>query len=612
MSSQLAEDKVKPAQTGRKSSNLKLFRYALGLIACALALSDFTAAQASCSVTYAISNSWPGGFQAAISIMNTGPIAISGWTLQWTFSGNQQITNLWGGTVTSTGQAVKVVNASYDGTIPAGAGVSGIGFVANSTGTNAIPTAFTLNGTVCGGGNSGPPPAPTGLTANAVSTALIALAWSPVPVGSVTYNVYRSTVTNFVPSASTRIASGLANPNFQDNGVATSTTYFYRVAAVNSSGESAASNQASASTQLLITSISPTSGVVGSSVGIGGSAFGASQGSSRVNFGTIAATVTAWSSGSITANVPNLSVGAVSVSVAVGGVTSNPVQFTVTNTPPTTFTGNATHFDALGTPYGGCGLPQSVIDSQNFVALNVQDTPGNYTTSLPRPIPAQFANEIGKFNNGHNCGRWVHVVIGNFCQGTNDGAPGQPFCRGGAGWVADQYNGAALDMVVADSCQDGNAWCRDDPNHLDLVTSSLNTFLLNGQPVGNMNPDHWNNRQITWQFIPAPNYAGDIKIGFLQGANAFWSAIGIAHLPNGIHGVEYFSNGSWQTATMDADLGDDYIVLPTSSGGTQYQVRVRDVTDQLINNGRVYLFSFPASCGSQCGPPFTQVPYTVQ
>ncbi len=274
-------------------------------------------------------------------------------------------------------------------------------------------------------------------------------------------------------------------------------------------------------------------------------------------------------------------------------------------------TGNATYFSALGSPYGGCGVAQSALDSQNFVALNVQNTPGDYSTFLPRPIPAASASQIGQFNNGLNCGRWVHIVIGNFCSGTNDGAPNQPFCRGGTGWVADQYNGAALDMIVADSCQDSNAWCRDDPYHLDLAQASLNLFVKNGLPVGDLS-NHWNNRQIQWQFIEAPNYTGDIQIGFIQNASTNWSAIAITHLKNGIHGVDYFANGSWVKANMNADMGESYIIVPTTTSGSQYQIRVYDVSDQLINAGRIYTFSFPSSCGTQCSGTFNPVTYTVQ
>jgi hypothetical protein len=279
---------------------------------------------------------------------------------------------------------------------------------------------------------------------------------------------------------------------------------------------------------------------------------------------------------------------------------------------PTPVTGNATWFTGLGSPYGGCGLPQANLDSQNFLALNVQNSPGNYT-NLPRPIPAADAAEIGMFDNGLNCGRWVQVTIGNYCTGVNDGAPNEPFCRNGS-WVADQYNGATLDMLVADSCDDGNAWCKDDPYHVDLAQASLNQFVLNGSPVGNMYPNHWNNRQVSWQFIPAPNYTGDISIGAIQGAQTYWPAIAISHLPNGIHGVQYYANGSWVSATMDSDMGDDYIIGPTTgagTAGTQYEIQVTDSSGNLINNGRVYSFTLPSGCTNGCSAPYTAISYTT-
>jgi hypothetical protein len=285
---------------------------------------------------------------------------------------------------------------------------------------------------------------------------------------------------------------------------------------------------------------------------------------------------------------------------------------TVTGTP-SPVTGNATWFSGLGGPYGGCGLPQANVDSQNFLALNVQNSPGVYTL-LPRPIPAADASEIGMFDNGLNCGRWVQVTIGNYCTGVNDGAQNEPFCRNGS-WISDQYNGATLDMVVADSCDDGNAWCKDDPYHVDLHQASLNQFVLNGQPAGNMYPDHWNNRQVTWQFIPAPNCTGDINIGALQGAQPYWPAIAISHLPNGIHGVQYYANGTWTDATMDSDMGDDYIVAPTTGSGTAgsfYEIRVVDASGNLVNNGEVYNFSLPASCLPKgCSTAYTPVSYTT-
>lgn len=273
--------------------------------------------------------------------------------------------------------------------------------------------------------------------------------------------------------------------------------------------------------------------------------------------------------------------------------------------PPAPVTGNATWFDGLGQPYGGCGLPQANLDSQDFVALNVFNTPNDYAYST-RPVPD--AAKIGMWDNGRNCGRWVEVTMGDNCTGINDGAPNQPFCRNGS-FVSDAYNGGVLRMLVADSCGDSNAWCRDDPYHLDLAKASLNRFVKNGTALSDLYPSHWNNRHISWKFVPAPDYTGDIGIGFLQGAQQWWPAISVSHLANGIHGVEFFANGAWQTATMNSDMGQSYIIGGTTTGGTQFQIRVRDVTGALINGGRLYNFTLP--CASQCSVPYTAVTYTT-
>ena len=277
--------------------------------------------------------------------------------------------------------------------------------------------------------------------------------------------------------------------------------------------------------------------------------------------------------------------------------------------PTSPVTGNATYFDALGSPYGGCGLPQAQLDSQNFVALNVYNTPGDYNY-YPRPLTGADVGKIGLWNNGLNCGRWVQVSIGDYCTGVNDGAQNQAFCRNGS-WVSDQYNGAVLTMLVADSCGDSNAWCRDDPYHLDLAKDSLNKFAKGGVAVGDLYPSHWNNRHVSWSFIAAPGYSGDIGIGFLQGAQVYWPAISVSHLANGIHGVEYYSGGTWQTAKMNGDMGESYILNGVTAGSAQFQIRVRDVNDQLINGGRVYSFALPSSCGSSCPQAYTGVSYTT-
>jgi mannan endo-1,4-beta-mannosidase len=104
-----------------------------------------------CSVGYRIVGTWPGGFQGEIAIRNTGATAISGWKLGFAFANGQTIANMWGGTSTQSGDTVSVVPADYTSTIPAAGSVT-VGFLGNAGTTNAVPTAFTLNGSACTAG----------------------------------------------------------------------------------------------------------------------------------------------------------------------------------------------------------------------------------------------------------------------------------------------------------------------------------------------------------------------------------------------------------------------------------------------------------------------------
>jgi endo-1,4-beta-xylanase len=100
-------------------------------------------------VTYSVTGQWPGGFQAAVHVVNNGSTAVNGWNLTWSFANGQVITQLWSGTVSQSGAAVTVTNASYNGTLNANGGSADFGFLANWTSANAAPTSFKLNGTTC-------------------------------------------------------------------------------------------------------------------------------------------------------------------------------------------------------------------------------------------------------------------------------------------------------------------------------------------------------------------------------------------------------------------------------------------------------------------------------
>jgi len=135
--------------------------------------------------------------------------------------------------------------------------------------------------------------------------------------------------------------------------------------------------------------------------------------------------------------------------------------------------------------------------------------------------------------------------------------------------------------------------------------------VKNGAPLSDLYPNHWNNRHVDWSFIPAPSYSGDIQIGFLSGAQRWWPAIAVSRLPNGIHGVEYYADGAWKPAQLNGDMGQSYVIGGTTSGGTQFRIRVRDASDALLFGGREYSFALPDACSAQCGTAYTRVTYTT-
>ena len=101
-----------------------------------------------CQVGYTTASQWAGGFVANVTITNTGSTPVSGWTLKFTFPGDQKITSAWNGSATQSGQSVTITNASYNGSIAAGGNTS-VGFQGTWAASDAAPASFTLNGTTC-------------------------------------------------------------------------------------------------------------------------------------------------------------------------------------------------------------------------------------------------------------------------------------------------------------------------------------------------------------------------------------------------------------------------------------------------------------------------------
>jgi len=100
-----------------------------------------------CQVTYT-PDQWQGGFTADVTIANTGTSAINGWTLTFSFPGDQQITDAWSGVESQSGENVTITNESYNAAIAAG-GSTSLGFQGTWSSSDASPTTFSLNGATC-------------------------------------------------------------------------------------------------------------------------------------------------------------------------------------------------------------------------------------------------------------------------------------------------------------------------------------------------------------------------------------------------------------------------------------------------------------------------------
>lgn len=156
---------------------------------------------------------------------------LSGSTLVWSGSypeenGTTTVSNL---TLTFSGNSVT--------------GTSTWSWIADD-GSFACNGTSTISGQRISGGST--PSAPTGLTAQAVSATAIALNWSDVSDED-SYTIQRSLNSGTGFTTITTVSANVTS--YSDSGLTPNTTYYYRVFASNSNGNSGFSNEASAQTE---------------------------------------------------------------------------------------------------------------------------------------------------------------------------------------------------------------------------------------------------------------------------------------------------------------------------------------------------------------------------
>jgi RHS repeat-associated protein len=218
----------------------------------------------------------------------------------------------------------------------------------------------------------------------------------------------------------------------------------------------------------LVSGVNPVIGIVGTSVTIAGSNFGATQGTSTVQFnGAFATSITSWSSSQIVATVPSSPAGTGPVTVTVNSISSpatagsmftlmNPV---ITSLAPTTAPINGTitiNGSGFGASYGGYG--DSVLI--NGVSVPVATCPNGWAcwsdTQIQALIPASIFG--GQFtlpatvpvavNNNGYLSNSVSLTVANppviTSLAPTTGEPGTTITIAGSNFGATQSNNTVV------------------------------------------------------------------------------------------------------------------------------------------------------------------------
>ncbi|MEO3809968.1 lytic polysaccharide monooxygenase [Sphaerisporangium sp. B11E5] len=91
-----------------------------------------------CSATFRTVSTWSGGYQAEVTVRNTGNSGISSWTAGWSLNSGTTINSLWNGSYTLNGGSISVKNAAHNGSLGANATTT-FGYVAQgSPGTPSL------------------------------------------------------------------------------------------------------------------------------------------------------------------------------------------------------------------------------------------------------------------------------------------------------------------------------------------------------------------------------------------------------------------------------------------------------------------------------------------
>ncbi|AEY87171.1 glucan 1,4-beta-glucosidase precursor [Streptomyces hygroscopicus subsp. jinggangensis 5008] len=94
-------------------------------------------APGACTARFRTASSWQGGYQAEVTVENTGSTALTGWSVDWDLGGSR-VTSLWNGSLTTAGGRATVRDAAFNGSLRPG-DTTTFGFTAEGTAGTPAP-----------------------------------------------------------------------------------------------------------------------------------------------------------------------------------------------------------------------------------------------------------------------------------------------------------------------------------------------------------------------------------------------------------------------------------------------------------------------------------------
>lgn len=95
-----------------------------------------------CTATFAVTNTWPGGYQAQITVTNPTTAPMYKWTVGWVLDNGESVVSAWNGTLSQSGSLATMKSADWNSQLAAG-GSTTFGFVANETAAPTTPSSIS-------------------------------------------------------------------------------------------------------------------------------------------------------------------------------------------------------------------------------------------------------------------------------------------------------------------------------------------------------------------------------------------------------------------------------------------------------------------------------------